>query len=172
MSGPPSIRHATKEDVPTILGFIRAGAAATSCADRVKATESSLEATLIFGEPGSSQTPQSGFARTLLLIAPEGETAGMAVYYYNYSTWLAQPGVFLEELYVSPDYRRRGYAKLLIRELAKQARKVSGGKLEWVCLRDNATALKLYESLGAKRMEDWVTLRVDGEALDNLLDEK
>ncbi|KAI1971191.1 Peroxygenase 1 [Ophidiomyces ophidiicola] len=165
MSGPPNIRHATTHDVPTILDFIRAGAAATSSLDHVEATETSLRATLNFAD---SPAGHPGVARTLLLEAPEGVVAGMAVYYYNYSTWRAKPGVILEELFVRPEFRRRGYARRLIAELAGEVRRIGGVRVEWVCLRDNAAALQLYESLGATRMEDWVTLRVSGEALDRL----
>ncbi|KMU86320.1 N-acetyltransferase [Coccidioides immitis H538.4] len=175
MSGLPSIRHATKQDVPTILAFIKAGASDTNSLDLVKATESTLEQTLIFEGPSdqaASQSPRPGYARVVLLIAPEGETAGMAVYYYNYSTWRAEPGVLLEELYVRPEYRRRGYARQLIRELAKESKRINGSKVEWVCLRNNAPALKLYESLGAIRKEDWVTLWIYGDALDKLVGEE
>lgn len=96
----------------------------------------------------------------------------MAVYYYTFSTWRAEPGVILEELYVQQEYRRRGYARQLIRELAKEVQRINGGKLDWVCLPDNATALRLYDSLGAKRVEDWVTLRLSGDALDRLVAEE
>lgn len=165
-------------DVSTILAFIKAGAAATNSLDHVVATEDSLRQGLTFApSPGSASqtTPQNnqpGYAKTMLLVAPEGDIAGMAVYYYTFSTWRAEPGVILEELYVRPEFRRRGYARQLIRELAKEVKRINGGKLAWVCLPDNARALRLYDGLGATRVEDWLTLRLSGDALDQLLDEE
>jgi GNAT superfamily N-acetyltransferase len=162
--------------VPVILTFIKDASSSQGALSSVEATESRLLETLIFapspsGEP-STTSPQLGFAKTFLITAPEGEIAGIAVFFYNYSTWRAQPGICLEDLYVQPKYRRRGYARLLIQELAREARRINGGKLEWVCLKGIESALKFYDSLGAKRMEDWLSLRVDGDALVRLTEKK
>lgn len=114
-------------------------------------------------------TQTSGYAKTLLITAqPEDEVAGMALYFHNYSTWRAKPGIYLEDLFVSEKYRRRGYATLLLRELAKEVTRIEGGRLEWSCLKWNQDALDFYERLGAKQMDEWVGLRVDGEALVKL----
>lgn len=158
--------------MPIILTFIKDAASSQGALSSVEATEVKLRETLIFA-PSPSKEPsttssQLGFAKTFIITAPEGEVAGMAMFFYNYSTWRAQPGICLEDLYVQPKYRRRGYAELLIQELAKEARRINGGKLEWVCLKGNESALKFYDILGAKRMEDWLSLRVDGDALARL----
>jgi len=92
----------------------------------------------------------------------------MALYFHNYSTWRAKPGIYLEDLFVREKYRRRGYATLLLRELAKDVVRIEGGRLEWSCLKWNKDALDFYERLGATQMSEWVGLRVDGEALERL----
>lgn len=140
----------------------------------VLATEDLLLQTLSFAPspPTASGRPPSnvpGYAKALLLEAyPENKIAGMALYFTNYSTWRAKPGIYLEDLFVRPDFRRRGYATLLLRELARETQKlepVGGGRLEWACLRWNENALRFYRSLGAAEMSEWVGLRVDGEKL-------
>ncbi|ROT37852.1 acetyltransferase [Sodiomyces alkalinus F11] len=129
--------------------------------------------------PATAPTPQSNghssppplppFVRALLIIAPEtGQPAGHAIYYYNYSTWIARPGIHLEELYVVPEYRRRGYAKLLIDALAAEAARAGCVKLDWVCLRDNERALRFYDGLGVERMENWMVLKADEEGIARL----
>lgn len=96
----------------------------------------------------------------------------MALYFHNYSTWRAAPGIYLEDLFVKPKYRKRGYGKVLIRELAKEVVRINGGRLEWSCLTWNTPSLEFYEALGAKRMTEWVGLRVDGENLKKLAEAK
>jgi GNAT superfamily N-acetyltransferase len=184
-------------DVPTILALIHELAAYEDATSSVMATEESLAATLTFAPSHHQPTPEAlpcphnahlpkddaapmagikppalppklGFAKTLLIVAPEGEVAGMALYFHNYSTWRAAPGVYLEDLYVKPKYRKRGYGKALIRELAVEVVRINGGRLEWSCLNWNKPSLEFYEALGAKRMVEWVGLRVDGEALAKL----
>ncbi|EEY16608.1 N-acetyltransferase ats1 [Verticillium alfalfae VaMs.102] len=167
-----SYRFATREDVPTIYSFLREGSSEQDPESKPKLTETKLLDTLSFIESSKdvrrepSFTP--GFAKTLLLISPEGDIAGMAIFFYNYSTWSAEPGICLEELFVSKRYRRRGYAGLLIKRLVTEAQELGGTKLEWNCYRSNEPALKFYDSLGAKRMEHWVTLRLDEEAMEQL----
>ncbi|EKG14087.1 hypothetical protein MPH_08830 [Macrophomina phaseolina MS6] len=175
MSDSPSIRLATREDVPTILALIQELAIYENALDSVQATEESLANTLSFGPSPSSQAAPaatSGYAKTFLITAPEGEVAGMALFFNNYSTWTAKPGIYLEDLFVKPKYRRRGYGKLLIQELAGEVRRINGGRLEWSCLKWNEPSLKFYAGVGAKQMEEWVGLRVDGEALVNLAEGK
>jgi GNAT superfamily N-acetyltransferase len=92
----------------------------------------------------------------------------MALYFYNYSTWTGVPGIYLEDLFVKPEYRKKGYGKLLIRELARETLKVEGQRLEWSCLDWNTSSLEFYKSLGAKTKDEWVGLRVDGDALSRL----
>ena len=127
------------------------------------------DAPLSASNPQAFPTQSTGYAKTFLLEAPEnGEIAGMALYFHNYSTWRARPGIYLEDLYVRPAYRRRGYATLLLRELAREVRRIEGGRLEWSCLKWNENALRFYEEVGAERMEEWVGLRVEGDALERL----
>lgn len=98
------------------------------------------------------------------------QIVGMALHFPSYSTWRSCPGIYLEDLFIRPAFRRRGYATLLLQELAKEARRISGGKgrLEWSCLRWNEGALRFYEGLGAKQMEGWVGIRVEGRELEKV----
>lgn len=142
----------------------------------VHATESLLLQTISFAPypPTASGRPPSnapGYAKTLLLVSPETKIAGMALYFTNYSTWRAKPGIYLEDLFIRPEFRRRGYATLLLKRLAQETLRlepVGGGRLEWACLRWNENALKFYRGLGAVEMSEWVGLRVDGEKLGQL----
>jgi GNAT superfamily N-acetyltransferase len=152
-----------------IYSLIHELAAYEKATDSVKATEDLLSRTLSFTTSSSdSADPQSftpGYAKTLLITAPEGEVAGMALYFYNYSTWTGVPGIYLEDLFVKPTYRKRGYGKALIKELAREVEKIGGKRLEWSCLDWNTPSLEFYQSLGATPKKDWVGLRLDGEAL-------
>lgn len=93
----------------------------------------------------------------------------MALYFYNYSTWRAKPGIYLEDLYVSPSERKKGYGKRLLVELAKEVVTMKGGRLEWSVLKWNEPSIRFYEDIiGATRMEEWVGMRVDKEGLVKL----
>lgn len=92
----------------------------------------------------------------------------MALFFHNYSTWRAAPGIYLEDLFVRPEYRGRGYGTMLLRELARETERVGGQRLEWSVLKWNEPSLKFYEGLGAIRMEEWVGMRVDGENLGRM----
>lgn len=92
----------------------------------------------------------------------------MALYFNNYSTWTGVPGIYLEDLFVKPAYRKRGYGKALIKALAQEVVKIGGQRLEWSCLTWNTPSLDFYKSLGATQKDAWVGLRVDGEALTKL----
>lgn len=115
-------------------------------------------------EPTSPSRP----ARCLVLTTPSGTTAGIALYFYNYSTWRARPGIYLEDLYVKQSERKNGYGKRLLVELAKEVVAMRGGRLEWCVLKWNEPSIKFYESIGAKMMNEWVTMRVDGDGLTKL----
>jgi GNAT superfamily N-acetyltransferase len=169
----------TKTDVSTILALIHELASFENATSSVHATETSLHSTLSFPDASSPTGFTPGFARTLLLIAPwEGgadsippekeQVAGMALYFTNYSTWRGAPGVYLEDLFVRPQYRRRRYANKLLQRLALETQKIGGQRLEWACLRWNEGALKFYGDIGAGRMDEWVTLRMEGENLQKL----
>ena len=148
--------------------------------DSVQATEATLLQTLALAPSASESSPESssrlsnGFAKCLLIRPSESEqvndteVAGMALFCYNYSTWRAAPGVFLEDLFVRPEYRRRAYATMLLKELAREVKRVGGKRLEWNCLKWNEPSLKFYAGLGAEQMNEWLGLRVDGDALEKL----
>lgn len=133
----------------------------------VEATPELLAKTLAFHDPSAPDSFTPGYARTFLLVAPEGDVAGMALYFYNYSTWTG-PGVYLEDLYVKPAYRKRGYGKALIKACAKEVVRIGGKRLEWSCLKWNTPSLEFYESLGATQKQEWMGLRAEGEALAKL----
>lgn len=145
--------------------------------EAVKATEEMLLQTLSFA-PFTASTPDRGFARTFLLTYPASSSspnekehvAAMALYFHNYSTWLATPGIYLEDLFVRPQYRRKGNATLLLRRLAKEAAEVSNGRgrLEWSCLRWNTDALDFYRKLGGVTQDEWIGVRVEGEGLTKM----
>lgn len=103
-----------------------------------------------------------------MLFTPEGSAAGMALYFYNYSTWRARPGIYLEDLFVRPALRGKGYGKRLLVELAREVVAMSGGRLEWAVLKWNEPSIRFYESVGARMMSEWVGMRVDGEGLVKL----
>lgn len=156
-------------DVPTILSLIRELADYEKAGDKVDATEESLTRTLAHYNSATS-TFSEGFARTLLITDPDNTVAGMALYFYNYSTWTGVPGIYLEDLFVKENYRKKGYGKRLLKELAQEVVKVDGKRLEWSCLDWNEPSLQFYESelIGAQRKKEWVGLRVEGDALQKL----
>ncbi|KAI1653743.1 N-acetyltransferase [Daldinia decipiens] len=171
------VRHARREDVPIILQQIRELADYEHELDSVEATEATLLSTIAFAPdnveststaPNIESTSPSRPARCLLLFNEEDKPAGMALYFYNYSTWRSKAGIYLEDLFVRPTDRRKGYGKKLLVELAKEMVAINGGRLEWSVLKWNKPSLQFYESIGAKKMDDWVGMRVDGEALTKL----
>ncbi|KAI8941487.1 hypothetical protein NX059_002704 [Plenodomus lindquistii] len=165
-----TIRHATRNDVPTILSLIQELADYEKASSSVEATEESLLKTLSHADPADPTKFSSGFAKTLLITDPDGTIVGMALYFYNYSTWTGVPGIYLEDLFVKEAYRKKGYGKALLRELAKEVLKVDGKRLEWSCLDWNEPSLQFYQSevIGAKKKSEWVGLRVEGDALGKL----
>ncbi|KAF1354253.1 GCN5-related N-acetyltransferas-like protein [Lizonia empirigonia] len=168
-----TIRHATLDDVPTILALIHELAAYEKSSSSVHATVESLSRTLSHADPSNPSAFSPGYAKTLLLTAPDGSTAGMALYFYNYSTWTGVPGIYLEDLFVKPEYRGKGYGKALLKRLAQETLRVGGKRLEWNCLDWNVESLGFYQSraVGAVRKEEWVGLRVEGEGLGRLAGE-
>lgn len=144
------IRFATEDDVPLILRFIRELAEYERLAHAVVATEDSIRRTL-FGNPR--------FAEVLIGEA-DGEPAGFALFFHNYSTFLGQPGIYLEDLYVRPELRGRGYGRQLLARLAEVARERNCGRLEWAVLNWNEDAIRFYRSLGARPMDEWTVYRL------------
>lgn len=119
--------------------------------------------------PDTEPITPSRPARCLLLF-PRGadEPAGMALYFYNYSTWRARAGIYLEDLFVREGQRGRGFGTRLLVALAREVVAMEGGRLEWSVLKWNEPSIKFYEGLGARMMSEWVGMRVDGEALVKL----
>lgn len=152
------LRPATPADVPLILGFIRALAAYEKLGHEVEATEARLRATLF---PADGAPP----AAHCVLAEADGAPAGFALYFFNYSTFLAQPGLHLEDLFVQPEFRGRGLGKALLLHLARLAHARGCGRMEWSVLDWNQPAIAFYESLGARRLPEWQLCRLTGAAL-------
>ena len=157
-------------DVPLILQFIRELADYEKALHEVEATEESLLATLSFPDT----LPKRGAVYTALITPPPTSDdptpipVGMALFFYNYSTWRSAAGIYLEDLYVQPDARGRGYGFKLLRYLAKQVLEVHGRRLEWSVLKWNEPSIRFYEQVGAKGMEEWMKMMVEGDALNKL----
>lgn len=149
---------ATEADVPLILTFIRELAEYEKLAHEVVATEDLLHRHL-FGE--------RRFAEALLARAA-GDAVGFALFFHNFSTFLGRPGIYLEDLYIKPEVRGRGYGKVLLRHLAAIATERGCGRLEWAVLDWNTPAIEFYKSLGAVPVSDWTIFRVTGDALTKL----
>ena len=156
------IRPATEVDVPLLLEVIRAIAEYEKLIDQVKATEETLRESL-FGQYPAAEA---------LIGEWEGEPAAFAVYFYNFSPFTGRPGLYLEDLFVKPEYRQRGIGKLMLKRLAKIAMERGCPRLEWVALDWNESAIEFYEGLGAKQMSDWRLFRMTGNPLKQLAKDK
>ncbi len=152
------IRRAAEPDVPLILEMIRALAEYERLSHQVVATEERLRATL-FGKPPAAE---------VLLAYDDAEYAGFALFFPNYSTFLAQPGIYLEDLYVKPHLRGKGIGLALLREVAGIAVERGCGRVEWGVLNWNRPAIEFYRKLGAVPMDEWTKYRLSGEALERL----
>ena len=152
-----NFRFATEEDTGLILSFIRQLAAYEEMSSQVVATKELLREWLF--EKHSAET----------LFVCEGEKAvGFALFFHNFSTFLGRAGLYLEDLFVLPEYRGRGYGKALLKELARMASERGCGRLEWSCLDWNRPSIDFYLSLGAQPLEQWTTYRLTGSALMEL----
>lgn len=157
-SGGFALRLATVEDLAEVHRMIRALARFERLEDLCVASAADLEAALFGPRP---------FAE-VLLAEKMGEIAGFALFFHNFSTFLGRPGLWLEDLFVDPAYRRQGCGKALLRTLADVARTRGCGRFEWSVLDWNEAAISFYESLGATVLPDWRIVRVVGPALDAL----
>ncbi len=152
------IRPARVEDVPIILQLIRDLATYERAPHQVTATEEQL-VDVLFGERPAAE----------VLLAFEGQLPiGFAVFFHNFSTWLGRPGLYLEDLFVKPDKRGKGYGRALLVELAKIARNRGCGRMEWAVLDWNEPAIKFYRSLGAKPMDEWTVFRLTRDEIAKL----
>ena len=156
------IRPATVADVPLILQLIRDLATYERAPNDVTATEEQLRAVL-FGEKPSAE----------VRLAFEDETAvGFAVFFHNFSTWLGRPGLYLEDLFVKPEMRGKGYGRALLVDLARIARERGCGRMEWAVLDWNDPAIEFYRKLGAKPMDEWTVFRLTGDGIAKLAESK
>ena len=153
-----NIRPASVDDVGLILQFIRELAEYEREPHAVTATEADL------ARDGFGTDPKF----RALIAEWDGKPAGFALYFYNYSTWLGRPGLYLEDVFVRPEFRGKGIGKTLLLYLARLAIKENCGRFQWQVLDWNTPSIKFYESLGAEVMKEWLTMRVEGEALKRL----
>lgn len=159
MSDPAiDISPATAADVPQILAFIRGLAEYEKLTHQVTATEDDLRRTL-FGERPAAE---------VLIARLNGQPAGFALFFHNYSTFLAKPGIYLEDLFVLPESRRRGVGRALLGKLAQIALDRDCGRVEWSVLDWNQPAIDFYQRLGAEVLPDWRICRVTGPGIAQL----
>lgn len=151
------IRKAVREDAPLILEFIKGIARYEKMENDVEATEETLEEQLFDKE------------RAEVIFAMEnGKEVGFALFFQNFSTFVGRAGLYLEDLYVYPEYRGKGYGKALFMELVRIACERRCGRMEWVCLNWNTPSIDFYRSMGAVSLDEWTTYRLDKEALSRL----
>jgi GNAT superfamily N-acetyltransferase len=156
-----TIRPATLADVPIILELIRALATYERAPEAVTATEEQL-ADVLFGKKPAAD----------VLLAFEGDApVGFAVFFYNFSTWLGRPGLYLEDLFVRPEKRGHGYGRALLVHLAKIAHERGCGRMEWAVLDWNEPAIEFYKKLGARPLDDWRIFRLTREGIASLAGE-
>lgn len=152
------LRPAVASDVPVLLGFIRKLAEYERLSHECVATEAALTATMFGPRPWAEA----------VLAEWAGVPVGFALFFHNYSTFLARPGLYLEDVFVLPEHRGRGIGKALLQHLAKLAVERGCGRFEWSVLDWNEPSIEFYRSLGAVPMSDWTVMRVTGEALERL----
>ena len=147
-------RYAERKDTELILKFIHELAEYENLSDQVVATAELLEE-WIFDKKKAE----------VILAVEDGKDVGFALFFHNFSTFLGRAGIYLEDLYIMPKYRGKGYGKALLKELASTALKRGCGRLDWSCLDWNQPSIDFYLSVGAQPMEDWTVYRLSGESL-------
>lgn len=152
------IRPAIRADVPQILAFIRGLAEYEREPDAVRATEEDLL------RHGFGDNPYFW----CLIAEEDGAPAGFAFYFFDYSTWLGKPGLYLEDIFVYPEYRGRGIGKALLQRLATIAREKDCARMKWEVLDWNTPAIEFYSAMGAELQKEWLNVRLSGEALQRL----
>jgi GNAT superfamily N-acetyltransferase len=153
-----SIRSADPKDCPLILEFVRELAEYEHLSDQVTAKAADFERHLFGSTP----------AAEVLIGEEHGVPVGFALFFTNFSTFLAKPGIYLEDLFVRPAYRGRGYGKALLTAIGKIAMERGCGRVEWSVLDWNQPAIDFYQSLGARMLKDWIINRVDGDGIERL----
>jgi GNAT superfamily N-acetyltransferase len=152
------IRPATPDDIPEILGFIR------ELAEYEREPQAAIAAHADLLRDGFGPTPRFH----CLIASLEDQPAGFALYFYNYSTWRGHAGIYLEDLFVRPAFRKRGIGKALFAHVAAIAVMEGCPRLEWAVLNWNQLAIDFYNSIGAQPMSEWTTMRLSGTALRQL----
>ena len=151
------IRQATKQDVPTLLYFIHQIAIYEKMDDQVIASEETLNEWMF----------EKGVAQALILSEGDKDV-GFALYFFNFSTFVGRAGLYLEDLFVLEEYRKKGYGKALFKALVNKAVENNCGRMEWVCLNWNKPSIDFYLSLGATPLDEWTTYRLNENDLDRL----
>ena len=160
MNQTPVFRFAEEEDTPLILQFIRELADYEGMLGEVVADEATLKEWIFRKQKAE-----------VLFVLADGQEVGFALFFHNFSTFLGRAGLYLEDLYVKPEYRGRGYGKAILKKLAAIAVERGCGRLEWWCLDWNRPSIDFYLSLGAQPMEDWTVYRITGDTLTSLAGE-
>ncbi|WP_234108439.1 GNAT family N-acetyltransferase [Chryseobacterium sp. R2A-55] len=151
------IRKATAQDIPTIFDLIKKLAVYEKLENDVITSEEELKENIF----------DKDFAK-VLIGEEDGNPVGFALYFYHFSTFVGKPGMYLEDLFVEPDYRGKGYGKKLLIELAKIAENEKCGRFEWSVLDWNTPSIEFYKSLGAKPMDEWTVFRLDKKGISEL----
>ncbi|HZL79309.1 MAG TPA: GNAT family N-acetyltransferase [Candidatus Limnocylindrales bacterium] len=159
---PFTINSATETDVPILLALIRELAEFEHLAQELEVTAASLREALF----GKASVARALIART------NGEPAGYAVFYRTFSTFVGRPGIFLDDLFVRPQFRKLGIGRALLMRVAQIGAELGGGRLEWITLRWNENAFRFYRSIGASVMNEWALLRLNGQEVRNLVGAK
>lgn len=150
-------RPALPEDCPLILSFIKALAEYEKMSDQVVATEELLKEWIF----------EKGKAEVIFPVV-DGEEVGFALFFHNFSTFLGRAGIYLEDLFIKPEHRGKGYGKATLQQLGRIALERGCGRLEWACLDWNRPSIDFYLSLGAKPMDEWTVYRLAGDSLRGL----
>lgn len=152
-----TFRKAEAKDAGLLLYFIKELAVYEKMLDLVVATEETLQEWMFEKEKAEA-----------IFVLENGKEVGMALFFHNFSTFVGRAGLYLEDVYVLPEYRGKGYGKALLKKLAQIAVERGCGRFEWVCLDWNQPSIDFYRSLGAVPMDDWTIYRLDGEALKKM----
>lgn len=152
-----SFRPAVPEDCPLILSFIKALAEYEKMSDQVVATEELLKEWIF----------EKGKAEVIFPVV-DGEEVGFALFFHNFSTFLGRAGIYLEDLFIKPEHRGKGYGKATLQQLGRIALERGCGRLEWACLDWNRPSIDFYISLDAKPMDEWTVYRLTGDSLKGL----
>lgn len=160
MNQTPAFRFAEEGDTPLILQFIRELADYEGMLSEVVADEATLKEWIFRKQKAE-----------VLFVLADGREVGFALFFHNFSTFLGRGGIYLEDLFVLPEYRGRGCGKALLRHLARLALERGCGRLEWACLDWNTPSIRFYKGLGAQAMEEWTTYRLTGDSLQAMAGE-